>query len=150
MKNKKSLIISLSVITGIIAVVAVIIIIAIIGCFIFYSYIFGGFPYEKIETSISNYGKNEIVIWQNQGRGFFGPSDVIIKANNNNFFSRYVNIHIYKTEIYDDGGKGNINISWDDSNTADIRLDGCEMEYETIIKIKFDGNNIKFINESIY
>lgn len=144
MKNKKKLFILLGLVTNIIIFIVSIVI---IGYFLFMAYVFGGYPYEKTKVSISNNSKNEIVIFQKYGRGFFGPSDVIIKANNKSF-NRYINIHIYKTQIYDDGGRGSVAIQWKDNDTAFVTLSGCEMDKKTI-KIEFINNKIKFFEEKM-
>lgn len=54
---------------------------------------------------------------------------------------------MYRTEIYDDGGKGSLHIRWENNDIAYVTLNGCEME-EKNIRIEFTNNKIKFIEQN--
>lgn len=118
--DKNSKIIVAVIIT--ISIIIAIGIVCVVAYFGFLGFIFGGYPYEKVKESISTDGDYKIEIIQ-KGAVFFGPSDVIIKANcNNNIINKYIKSYKYKTKIYDDGGKGIIKIKWKDKSTAVVTL----------------------------
>ncbi len=115
--DKNSKIIVAVIIT--ISIIIAIGIVCVVAYFGFLGFIFGG---EKVKESISTDGDYKIEIIQ-KGTVFFGPSDVIIKANcNNNIINKYIKSYKYKTKIYDDGGKGIIKIKWKDKSTAVVTL----------------------------
>lgn len=142
-KKKKTIIIVSSIVGGII----ILGIICVIFFILFLGYIFGGYPYKEVQNSISNDKQNQIVIYQKDARGFFGPSDVTIIAGPRTSSKKYRKPkNRYLTKIYDDGGKGSIKIEWKDDNNAYVTLNGCEME-ELNISIQFENNDVKFTEE---
>lgn len=119
--DKNSKIIAAVIIT--ISIIIAIGIACVIAYFCFMGYVFGGYPYEKVLESNSPEAKYTVEIIQKDARGFFGPSDVIIKANcNNNIINKYIKTYKCKSQIYDDGGKGKINIKWKNKSTAVVTL----------------------------
>lgn len=118
-KNKK-IIIGVVVAISIIAVIGIICIVTVLGYIGYIGFIFSGYPYEKVLESASPEGNYTIEIIQKDARGFFGPSDVVIQAKNNNkiFFEKSK----YRTQIFDDGGKGTVKINWKNANTAIVTL----------------------------
>lgn len=118
-KNKK-IIIGIIIAISILVIIGIICIIAVLGIMGYVGFTISGYPYEKVLETASPGGNYTIEIIQKDARGFFGPSDVVIQAKNNNkiFFGKSK----YNSQIFDDGGRGTVKINWKDENTAVVTL----------------------------
>ena len=106
------------------------------------------YPYEKAESEISPDNQYIVIVEQTDGAWPYGPSDVRIRCARRGLRCVGDFEEKYTTKIWDDGGKGLITVKWLSEDTAQVTLDGCEQEPETVtIKISPDGGDCTIVSE---
>lgn len=96
-------------------------------------------PLKYTEKSISPDESYTVVVKHSDGQWPFGPAKVKVSAKKSWFVRK-----TYWTEIADDGGQGQIEISWPDEETAQIILHGDEQRDE-VITVTFSGEEIQLM-----
>lgn len=94
-------------------------------------------PLKYTEKSVSPNGNYTVVVKHSDGQWPFGPAKVKVSAKKSWLVRK-----TYWTEIADDGGQGQIEISWPDEETAQVILHGDEQRDE-IITATFSNEEIQ-------